>query len=216
VTAYRAEPLGYLRRRGFSDATLEQWGVRFARAAQTPGKDGGPLTIHNVVAIPICDEHGCLHSWVYRATDLSPRWLQGVRYLYTLNAIDRPWIGIHLHAHETNVVVTEGPLDAMWFSQHGIPAIALGGNLASPDKIRKLERFRRVTLFCDNDVGGEIAVNRIGEALWKRLPVMVARYPKGTRGLDPQGLAGIDLEMGVERARPWQSWRLSRRSLHSP
>ncbi len=212
VMAYRSGPLDYLKRRGFNSTTIERWGVRYVRSATTPGKGPQPIPLHNVIAVPICDEKGHLHSWVYRATDLSPSWLQEVRYLYTLDAINRPWIGIHLHRHG-DIVVTEGPLDAMWFDQHGIPAIGIGGNLPSPERLRSLERYRRVVLFCDNDLGGDLAVSKIGQALWDRMPVFVARYPPRSRGTDPQGLSGLDLELGIERARSWQAWRLRRRSL---
>lgn len=209
--AYRSGPLSYLLARGFTSETLERWGVRYLRHADIASKKG-KLTIYNAIAIPIFDSENRLHSWCYRATDLSPKWQQETcRYLYTLDALDRPWIGLNFHRDLSEIVVTEGPLDAMWFDQHGIPAIAIGGNQRSAEKLAELERFRRITIFCDNDAGGKLATKQIAEVLAHRMQVHVARYPRGTRGLDPQQLCSADLELGVARARSWQSQSIRRR-----
>lgn len=210
--AYRSGPLSYLLARGFTQETLERWGVRYLRHADVASKKG-KLTIYNSIAIPIFDSQRRLHSWCYRATNLSPSWQQETcRYLYTLDALDRPWIGAHLLEPDlSEIVITEGPLDAMWFDQHGIPAIAMGGNQRSRAMMAELLVFRKAISFFDNDAGGKLATKQLGEYLSPLMPYYVARYPKGRRGADPQELCSTDLELGVARARSWQGQRLRRR-----
>jgi DNA primase len=201
---YEDGPLRYLRKRGFKQETLERWGVRFVPEETLENKSGKKYKISSTIAIPIRDEHAHLLAWCYRATDNSPDWQP--RYLYNKDAeLSELWWGMQHHSRERNIIITEGAIDAMWLDQHGIPALALLGASMGKRKIRQLESFRTVTLFLDRDEGGAKAVARIGGMIGDRLPLRVVRYPSWV-GDDPNEMAGIDLELLVARAVPWQVW----------
>lgn len=207
---YEDGPLDSLHERGFTQETCERWGVRFVEHEELPGKKGTPFNIYNTVAIPIRDEHHRLLAWCYRRTQRSPEWQP--RYLYTPNVdISELWFGLQHHAHERDVVITEGAMDAMWFDQCGFPALALLGSSMGERKIRWLQRYHSITLFCDRDAGGVSAVQRIGGVLGSRLPVKVVRYPtwvatKERGKVDPQDLHPVDVEILLARAQPWSTW----------
>lgn len=220
--SYDDEPLDSLRKRGFKNRTLREFGVRFAprvtllRSEERDESRSFELT--NAIAIPILSERGSMLAWCYRATDDSERWFRNVRYIYTpgiQDTLNQTWFGLDKWRDSQEVVVVEGALDAMWCAQHGIPAVAiLGSQVKQSTKVRKLMNFRKVTILTDRDSAGVTTAFGLGEALQERgVGTMVARYAswmlnrKGEPAKDAQDLCGLDLELVLARAIPFLLWK---------
>lgn len=196
--------------RGFTPETLKRWGVRFTNTQVLQGRRG-EFTIRNSLAIPIRDANGHLLCWCYRSTRQSPQWQP--RYLYTDHIeVSDLWFGLQWHARATSIVVVEGALDAMWLDQIGVPALALLGSKMGERKLLQLQRYQRLYLLGDRDAAGALAVQRIGRMLGERLPVFVLRYPSWSEQTDPQASHPVDLEIMMERAKPWATWLLQSKS----
>jgi DNA primase len=208
---YEPGPLVELRNRGFTQETLKRWGVRWVPEEQLERKEpkpGEPTTysIKQSYAIPVEDEQGQLLCWCYRRSVDSPKWQP--RYLYSTHAdIGKLWFGLRHHANQQHVYVVEGALDAMWLDQAGLPSLAMLGAGLSDEKVRKLLRYREVTVFADRDNGGMQALLTLGRVLGGNLRLKVARYPSWYAKdgkVDPQDVHPVDLEIAAERALPWQ------------
>jgi DNA primase len=208
---YEPGPLIELRDRGFTAETLRRWGVRWVVSEDLERKDPKPdekttFTIRQCYAIPVEDENGHLLTWCYRRSNDSPEWQP--RYIYSTHAdISKLWFGLRHHANERHVYVVEGALDAMWLDQAGLPSLAMLGAGLSDEKVRKLLRYREVTVFADRDNGGMQALLTLGRVLGGNLRLRVARYPgwyAKDGKVDPQDVHPIDLEIAAERALPWQ------------
>jgi DNA primase len=173
------------------------------------GKSGNKFNIYASIGIPIVDSRQNVVAWCYRRTKNSPE--QQARYIYTGGAkiINRTWFGLNHNQKAKHIVVVEGALDAMWCDQAGFPAIALLGSQAGSSKLAQLDRYRSVTLLCDADAAGAMAVNRIGTALADKLMVRVARYRPGV-GNDPQELTPLELARAIREAIPWSDAVLHR------
>lgn len=207
---YEPGPLTAFRSRGFTQQTLEKWGVRFCSEETLLNTAGKEFTIRNSIAIPIRDESGRTMAWCYRRTDSSPPWQP--RYLYD-REVAHLWFGMDHHSQCDEVVIVEGAADAMWMDQCGFHALGLlgagmvGGKRSMQSKLLRLLRFRSLVLLGDRDAGGEAWVNYIGNQLGNRIPVKVALYSKWMQGSDPQDLLGVDLEIMMARAQPWTRYR---------
>jgi DNA primase len=221
--SYALEPMKYMLKRGFSLDTCERWGVRYAsrvvleKVPDSVGEDENKMfELAHVIAIPVFDGKGKIAMWTYRSTDKSDEWMQkGAKYIHT-PGVDKQklWFGYHLQRYEDEVAVTEGPLDAMWLDQCGIPAVAnLGSHLknvsANLTKIDQLCSFRKVTLFFDRDSAGITSANQIGRLLHDRgVDVRVALYPKFTEGAgDPAELNPLDAQIMYWRAPSFLRWQ---------
>lgn len=218
VDSYRDGPLDAMKERGFNDRTLRFFGIRYVKKAILLREDDEPFTIDHAIGIPIVSEDGKCMAWCYRATERSKSWFQNARYIYTpgvTDTLNEMWFGMDKFGDNDEITITEGALDAMWCFQHDIPALAiLGSNAKQGTKIRKLMRYRRVTLLTDRDRAGVDAALALGESLQERgVPVMVSRYSswmlnrKGERAKDPQDLCGVDLELVHTRAIPFALWK---------
>lgn len=216
--SYEKGPLTYLVKRGFDRNVLREWGIRFAPEVTLFRPDGKPFTLSAAIAIPILSDTNEMLAWCYRATPSSQQWFQNVRYIYTPGVQDTlnvHWFGEHVDNPVDNITIVEGALDAIWCSQHGIPAWAiLGSQIKQIHKIRKLSRYRHVTLLTDRDTTGVTTAFALGQALQARgQGVSVCRYtpwmkgPKGKPAKDAQDLCGVDLELVHARAIPFLTWK---------
>lgn len=221
---YDGNPYPYMRSRGFTRETCRAWGLRYTDATtlwrfDSKEKKDVPFTIRESVCIPVKNERKRMVSWCYRRTDASPSWQP--KYLYTPNFdLSATWFGLHMVEFGTDVIVCEGPMDAMWLWQCGFPALAMmGSNHQNGSKFRILEHFRSVTIFPDYDTGGHFLVERLGSLLTGRVPCRVVRYPKsvvqrtGNEKPDPQDLTLEDVRLVVDRAIPISLYRLRRGGL---
>ncbi len=135
--------------RGFSKATMYRFGVRYSNQ------------IEESLVWPVHDRSGRVVGFTarYIHADRNPRYQYSpgfVRTLYPLNMLGGAY----------EVVLVEGPLDAMWLWQHDILALAmLGADLTSRQLTSLLGEVKRVTLALDNDAVGE----RVTRSLVKRL-----------------------------------------------
>jgi len=91
---------------------------------------------------------------------------------------------------EKSIMLVEGPLDAIWCVQCGIPALSLLGSLMSKAQIQELMsyRFSEVVLGLDSDEVGQEAIRKITGQLLEAgylLPqIKLVRWP--TYAKDPQ------------------------------
>lgn len=201
---YDGGPHDYLRSRGYNQATIKRWGIRYVAEQDFQGKKE-TYTLRRCIGIPIRDRAGHLLAWCYRSTPDSPSWQP--RYLYTPGIdIKDLWFGHQHHYDARDIVVVEGALDVMWLDQHHIPALALLGSAMTSSKILSLQRYRSVTLLTDMDSAGITAARKIGEQISSRVPLRVGRYASWMGAKDPQQICGIDLEIALERAVPWIIW----------
>ena len=208
-----------LKRRGFSKETLRAWGIRRVDEVVLTKEDGKEFTLDNAFAIPIKDsENGKTIGWCYRASSDSRPWFRDVRYIYTpgiSNVLNQTWFGLWENRTASEIVVTEGALDALWVTQCGFPAVAMLGNQAKQvAKIRKLMRFKSVALFLDHDNTGATITSYLGDELLKRgVSVSVVRFASfmckrdGTPAKDANDLCPIDVELAVARALAFPTWK---------
>lgn len=209
---YEPGPLTYMRSRGFTQPTMDRWGVRFAPTERLINNKGKEFTIRASIAIPLRSESGETMAWCYRRTHSSDNWQP--RYLYD-REVSHLWFGVDRHAHEEEIVIVEGALDAMWMDQCGIPALGLlGAGMAGGqkrtlrNKITRLQRYKSLVLMGDRDQGGALWVKAVGNQLGNRMPIRVCMYSRWMDGTDPQELCGVDLEYMMARAVPWARYRM--------
>lgn len=205
--------------RGFHFDTLDKWGICYVKEQELVNKKGEPFTIHDSIAIPIRDSEGRLLSWCYRTTRKSPSWQP--RYLYTPGTEpSEMWFGLqHNHPGKVrNIAVGEGALDAAWIDQCSYPALGLLGSKMGEKKINYLLNYDSVTMFADRDSAGAGWIHRIGMQIGNKVPLNVVLYSKTivntyttdeNKGkLDPQMLMPIDIELSMETAISWGTYRL--------
>lgn len=152
---YGDEPdVGYMLRRGFTPAMLEEWAIGY-------DYDSGRLTI------PVCDPQGNLVGIKGRA------WREGhkPKYLilgdtsksiakrgevYGFKPYDKSMIvfGIDRWGEQESYVYDEGEINAMSFWRLGMPAIAGGSSLSDVQARIIREYANEVVLFLDNDAAG--------------------------------------------------------------
>lgn len=126
---------GYLLGRGFTLATLKEWGVGWdsvAKAVVVPAlTDGKVVGLIKRLVDP--------QPWQQKY-DYTPRWKKS-RYVFGLDRCEGD-----------TVILVEGALDALWLHQHGLPGAAiLGGKLSDAQRDLVLKKARRVMLAFDND-----------------------------------------------------------------
>ena len=224
--SYSDGPLDYMVERGFKKSLLRKFGVRYANRAvlqkdpKNLREDENPnFEISNVIAIPVFDTGPEPVMWTYRSTPESEQWMrEGAKYIHT-PGVDKQqfWFGKHMIEDFDEVAVTEGPLDALWLWQWGIPALAnfgthLKNERANFKKIDYLCNFRKVTLFFDRDASGVMSAESIGEMLHKRgVQTNVALYPSFVKATDPQELDRLDVQIVYWRAKPYLKWAVGDR-----
>lgn len=200
---YEDGPMAYLRARGFKRSTIERWGVRWCNEQTLMGVSGKEFTIKASIALPVRDKAGNLKAWIYRRTDSSPSWQP--RYINS-NEVSSLWFGNHLYGNAAEVVVCEGPLDALAVDQAGWPALGLCGAQMHSGKASQLLSHKAVYLFADADAAGMQWVSSIGGVIGTQVHLRVVRYPTWVQGKDPGDLPGVDIELMLERAVPWLTW----------
>lgn len=207
--------LDYMRRRGFTKATIRAWDARWVSSQTLTKEDGNTFTLTDSIGIPVRNVKGEIQAWCYRKTESSAEWQP--RYLYTPGFdLSGNWFGIHMTEEGQPIYIVEGPMDAMWLWQHGLPAIALmGSNHTNPRKFALLNRFSKAILFPDYDSGGVFMAHRVGLRLRGKIPVEVCRWPKAVvyrtekESPDPQDIRRArDLKLVASRSIPWHTWCL--------
>lgn len=182
----------YLLNRGFTIEMLKRWGV---------GKD----TARRAVVLPFHPE-GRLLGLIYRHIDPEvepkydnqPRGLKTSRYLFGWE---------HLPPAPRQIIVVEGPLDAMWLDQHGYPAVSLLGARVSKRQADLLvRRTRMIVLGLDRDEEGGRGTVRAIKMLSGRARVLVVDWPKK----DAQDCTAEQLKRVFDTAVEGSLWLLQR------
>lgn len=170
--------------RGFDAETISQFGIR------------GNTTDHSV-QFPIFFRNEYL-GIIKRLSPTQAK-IVGYRYHYTIGfdkskilfgwdeLVNRQLPGVKLH----RVVLTEGPLDAMWCQRYGLPAVSILGAYISDEQIKilRLEGIEEIYLMMDDDVEGEIAKDKIISRTQEYFGISVFNYPpKTTKKQDPQDM----------------------------
>jgi DNA primase len=157
---YYKYPLpAYLSKRGFTEETLQKWGVGYHKSKKE-------------LVLPVYSPDGKLLGVVNRS-------IKGHRYSNSLG-MDKSQVlfGSHLIVGLNSVWVVEGPLDAMWCSQYNIPAVALLGCSMSESQAKMLVEHHRVISLCfDNDEAGRHGVEAAKKKLRRRVGVREIRLP---------------------------------------
>jgi hypothetical protein len=160
-------PVQFLQR-GFTWETIAEWGIRWDNFSER-------------VIIPVHDVKGAMVGWVGRAMrpDSQPKYLNspGLQRNQLLFGVARPQL-----AHGT-ILLTEGPLDAIWLQQNGYPGVAVFGTSLSEQQMALVRRFHTIIIGYDNDGPGRDATAKI----WRQMidagylmhQLWLMRYPDG-------------------------------------
>jgi DNA primase len=166
----------YMVDRGFDVDTLKRWQVGYDAESDS-------------AVMPVRLD-GKLVGLIRRLVDPG----DGPKYLYTRGmAKDQVLFGEWMIGPDVrDVIVVEGPLDAMWLDQHGLPAVAILGSAMSDQQAAMLKkRFWGAVLAFDADYAGRRATKLVAEKLG-RMRLSVAALPDGRK--DVQECSEIELK----------------------
>lgn len=191
----------YLANRGFTQESCNLWEI-------------GYLDLIDRIIIPAKGKDKKIKGYIYRSVKEGEK----PKYLYTAG---EGWksgflFGEHLIANNTKeVVLVEGPLDAIWLRQNGINAVALlGASLSEKQKII-LAKYQTVVLMLDNDIAGKGAMygeGKVGDTLCAQNLVFVVHYPKGRN--DPQECSENELKEMLDSKLSFTALKSSKQLLH--
>lgn len=117
---------GYLSERRIKSKTAADWGLGFCRTGDYAGR----------LIIPI----DCPNGTSFTARDMTGD--QIPKYMNPTGADHgKLLIGWHVADLSGDLAIVEGPLDAVRFYQHGIPALAVGGKVLHADQMAMLSKL---------------------------------------------------------------------------
>lgn len=182
-----APPRRYAESRGLTAAEVERWEIRYATSGRLAGR----------IVFPIRDGTGRLLSYTGRSfVGLGPRYL-------TPRASENPEPGAifgQRHWGESGeVVVTEGPLDALACLRAGaVNVAALCGSQLAREQVLALSAFKRVLVATDPDDAGNRVAEEVRASLARWAKVGRVKLPTGS---DPAKLPTSWLGGFIEEAR---------------
>ena len=157
------------------------------------------ITSANGLIIPVKDIDFRTVGWITRQEKQIPKYLysRGLKKSHIL--FGQPYVQDCEY-----VCITEGPLDAMWLTQLGFPAVALLG-MSMSEKQRDLVLTlptKEVILCLDNDSAGQIGKKRAMELLGNKIKVSYINIPKEYK--DVQDIKSYDiLNKVIKNKRYW-------------
>ena len=157
------------------------------------------ITPANGLIIPVKDIDFRTVGWITRQEKQIPKYLysRGLKKSHIL--FGQPYIQDCEY-----VCITEGPLDAMWLTQLGFPAVALLG-MSMSEKQRDLVLTlptKEVILCLDNDSAGQIGKKRAMELLGNKIKVSHINIPEEYK--DVQDIKSYDiLNKVIKNKRYW-------------
>ena len=157
------------------------------------------ITSANGLIIPVKDIDFRTVGWITRQEKQIPKYLysRGLKKSHIL--FGQPYIQDCEY-----VCITEGPLDAMWLTQLGFPAVALLG-MSMSEKQRDLVLTlptKEVILCLDNDSAGQIGKKRAMELLGNKIKVSHINIPEEYK--DVQDIKSYDiLNKVIKNKRYW-------------
>ena len=178
--------------RGFSLKTASKHGLRYD-------------AISAGLYIPVGTE-----GWVLRkAPGSTPKYLNSP-------GLERPY-GPLLRGTKRGLVLTEGPLDALWAWEAGYPAMALLGGRVTDTVMQYIEWFdpEEVIIATDNDFPGQALARKLFPVLLsKGQRVTQAKFPDARK--DIQELTHAELKVAIqERVCPLPAFTIPGDMLHS-
>jgi DNA primase len=185
----------YLRTRGFSNKTIEDFGLGYCSKGYLAGR----------IAIPLHDEHARLVGYAGRLIDDSQISDENPKYKFPGTRVrngvklefhksELLYAGSHITSPVDELVVAEGFPSVWWLAQHSIPnVVALMGSSCSETQARlivaKVKPGGRVWLMPDGDESGE----RCAECVLLRVsPHRFVRWVKLETGKQPTDYQGTE------------------------
>ena len=160
----------YILDRGFTPATLKEWGIRYDE--RTPA-----------IVLPLFDDTGEHLVGIIRRE--IPGYPLGNKYLVSPGCKKTRFLyGAWKHPRNTGVViVVEGPLDVIWMHQLGFTStVGIMGSSLSKDQEKSLLKLgQTVFVAVDNDDAGRNLDAQIGDKLGHKLNVVKIELPKGRK-----------------------------------
>lgn len=174
-------PLRGLLDRGFTKETLQEFDIGYS-------------TKRRRITIPVFDEDNIFVGFSGRATE------PGQQPKYWDKGLPKKFILFNLlRAQGEEVIIVEGPLDAMRVYQAGYPSVvATFGGFFSFEQCKKLTaRFRSVILMTDSDDAGQALAEQIAEAVTKvGKTVYYIEYPEGIK--DPGEMTDEQIAFAID------------------
>ena len=129
--------------RSFTKLTLKKWNCG--------------VTGQNGLVIPVTDKDSRTVGWITRQEKRIPKYLYSKGLQKSKVLFGQSLLPDNMSA----VYVTEGPLDAMWLDQLGLPSVALLGMSMSKKQQQLISSLRtqEIVLCLDNDVAGQTGLN---------------------------------------------------------
>lgn len=198
-------PTDYWEGRGFEQRTIKAF-------------DLGYDPINNIATIPVRTTDGTLAAFIrrYLDEDAESKYKMPRKEQYERKSnLFGSWLVAYDPREE--VVICEGPVDAMMVWQAGFPAVAQYGSSISYQQVRLLRKlgFSRAVLFYDNDKAGIRAAEGYIDSKGKEHPGAMQmlrgfdlrrvsygdwRDEDGRRIKDPGGLPSATIKRAVRRA----------------
>lgn len=183
-------PMAFLRR-GFSWASIEGWGIRYD-------------DVRDMVVIPVVDEKGEFKGTVSRY--MNPP--QGLGKYQNSPGLQKSHIlfGLTPQGLGNAIILSEGPLDAIWLRQNGYPAVAVFGDSISSEQIGLLAKggYSEVILAFDNPSIDQAAATALPKnkaklyaAGWLMNQITMIQYPE--RAKDPNDCTSEQLEEAIQK-----------------
>jgi len=167
--------------RGFSWQTVDHWDIRWD-------------AINQQIVIPVRDANGKLVGTVSRnSPGHEPKYLNSP-------GLPRHQVLFGLQPDTEDIILVEGPLDAIWLNDLGFPGVALLGLDLSIEQVGLLRSFgvADITLAFDADQAGRQAekacTNSLVAAGWLPSRIKVVDLPAGAKD--------------VQECTPWQVGRI--------
>lgn len=196
----------YLKERGLKTRTIKAWGLGFCRRIEVPFPlyREKPLFMADRLFIPIRCPAG--HSWTAR--DMTGE--QMPKYMNPPGADHRRLlIGWNVARLTGDLVICEGPLDAIKLWQHDITALALGGKELHDEQLAQLMELSpetAVTVMLDPEE--EVAPLNVATRLSIHFKnIYMAKLPMG---VDPGSSTREQAHTAVDEATRWKGGRLPR------
>lgn len=187
-------PIWLKEKRGIKSKTARAWGLGYCRFGKYAGR----------LIIPI----ECPNGRSFTARDMTDE--QEPKYLNPWGADHRRLlIGWGLVPLVSDLVICEGPLDAVKLWQHRIPALALGGKELHDEQIqllRTLSQSQAITIMLDPEE--REAPYRLAESLHTEFDsIFIATLPDGT---DPGDSTFDQAHTALDDAVQWKGDRTPR------
>ena len=147
--------------------------------------------------IPVTDKDSRTVGWITRQEKRIPKYLYSKGLQKSKVLFGQSLLPDNMSA----VYVTEGPLDAMWLDQLGLPSVALLGMSMSQTQRDLLLTLptKEIILCLDNDQAGKIGRDKALDLLYGKITLSYIKLPKEYK--DVQDVRSYDIIQNVIKNR---------------